>query len=99
MRNVCNRNQAAPMLGLQSPPVVSTAHCSLTDVNTPTGFDPASELLTIAEVAKLFKISVSSVRRLQQQRRIPFIKIGGSVRFVRDDIVSYVERERVESIG
>jgi excisionase family DNA binding protein len=59
----------------------------------------ALELLTIEEVAKLLKISMSSVRRLQQQRRIPFIKVGGSVRFAKDDLVSYVERERVESIG
>jgi excisionase family DNA binding protein len=62
-------------------------------------FTPTLELLTLYEVAKLFKISVSGVRRLQQQRRIPFIKIGGSVRFAKSDIVSYVERGRVESIG
>lgn len=62
-------------------------------------FTPTLELLTLNEVAKLFKISVSGVRRLQQQRRIPFIKIGGSVRFAKSDIVSYVERGRVESIG
>ena len=57
------------------------------------------DLLTIAEVAELFKISKSTVRRLQQQRRIQFTKIGGSVRFAKNDLVSYVERERVESIG
>jgi excisionase family DNA binding protein len=44
-------------------------------------FDSPVELLTIPEVADLLKISVPSVRRLQQQRRIPFFKIGGSVRF------------------
>lgn len=60
---------------------------------------PTLELLTLVEVAKLFKISVSGVRRLQQGRQIPFIKIGGSVRFAKSDLVSYVERERVESVG
>lgn len=60
---------------------------------------PTLELLTIDEVAKLFKISVSGVRRLQQGRRIPFIKIGGSVRFAKNDLVLYVEQERVESVG
>lgn len=60
--------------------------------------NPTLELLTLAEVAKLFKISVPSVRRLQQQRCIPFIKIGGSVRFAKNDLVAYVERGRVESI-
>lgn len=57
------------------------------------------ELLTISEVAKFFKISESGVRRLQYGRHIPFVKIGGSVRFSMDDLVSYMERERVESIG
>jgi len=61
--------------------------------------NPTPEFLIIAEVAKLFRVSESGVRRLQQQRRIPFIKIGGSVRFAKGDLVSYVERMRVESIG
>ncbi len=99
MRNVRNRNQAAPMVRLQSPPVVPTAHCSLTDVNTPTGFDPVTELLTVAEAAEFLKISVSSVRRLQRQRRIPFYKVGGSIRFARGDLLLFLQKHRVESIG
>ena len=57
------------------------------------------ELLTIDEVAGFLKISASTVRRLQQERHIPFTKVGGSVRFLKSDIVSYLERQRVESIG
>jgi excisionase family DNA binding protein len=60
--------------------------------------DPTLELLTIPEVAKLLKISASGVRRLQQARQLPFIKVGGSVRFYRCDIVSYLEARRVGSI-
>ena len=60
---------------------------------------PTLEILTIADVARLFKVSVSGVRRLQQQRRIPFLKVGGSVRFTKDDLMSYMQRVRVESIG
>jgi excisionase family DNA binding protein len=59
---------------------------------------PALELLTIPEVAKLLKISASGVRRLQHARHLPFIKVGGSVRFLRRDIVSYLEAYRVRSI-
>jgi len=59
----------------------------------------ALELLTIAEVAKLLKISVPSVRRLQQQRHIPFFKVGGHIRFARSDIVAYLHKRRVHSIG
>lgn len=61
--------------------------------------EPTPELLTIAEVAKLFRTSKSSVRRLQQQRSIPFLKIGGAVRFATSDLVEYMQRVRVESIG
>ncbi len=57
------------------------------------------ELLTIAEVAELLRVSVSAVRRLQQGRHLPFLKIGGSIRFAKDDIVSYLARHRVEAIG
>jgi excisionase family DNA binding protein len=59
---------------------------------------PAIELLTIVEVAEFLKVSVSGVRRLQQARHLPFIKVGGSVRFSENDIISYLEKRRVESI-
>jgi excisionase family DNA binding protein len=59
---------------------------------------PAIELLTIPEVAELLKVSVSGVRRLQQARHLPFIKVGGSVRFSKSDIILYLEKRRVESV-
>ncbi len=55
-------------------------------------------LLTIPEVAKFLRISSTGVRRLQERRIIPFIKVGGSVRFLKEDILSYLRRQRVESI-
>lgn len=60
---------------------------------------PASGLLTIHDVAELLQLSASTVRRLQRQRKIPFIKVGGSVRFVRSDLAAYLERRRVSAIG
>jgi excisionase family DNA binding protein len=60
--------------------------------------DPALGLLTIPEVAGLLRISVQSVRRLQRQRHIPFIKVGGCIRFAKDDIASYLEKRRVGAI-
>jgi excisionase family DNA binding protein len=66
--------------------------------NKPTGASPV-ELLTIPEVARLLKISVPGVRRLQQRRLIPFLKIGGSVRFQKNDLFEYLERRRVNRIG
>jgi len=63
-----------------------------------TDFDPTIELLTIAQVAEIFKISVPSVRRLQQRRLIPFFKIGDSVRFSRVDVFSFLKKQRIETI-
>jgi excisionase family DNA binding protein len=60
--------------------------------------DPSSGLLTIPDVAELLRISIPTVRRLQQHRKIPFVKVGGCVRFVRSDIAAYLEQRRVRSI-
>jgi excisionase family DNA binding protein len=61
--------------------------------------DPIEGLLTIPDVAALLKVSSVTVRRLQQQRKLPFIKVGGSIRFERNDITSYVAARRVRAIG
>lgn len=61
------------------------------------GHDP--ELLTVFEAASFLTVSVATVRRLQAQRAIPFIKVGGSVRFDKRDLAAYVERNRIEPIG
>jgi excisionase family DNA binding protein len=60
--------------------------------------DPQHGLLTIADVAEILRISGPTVRRLQQQRKLPFIKVGGRIRFTRGDIVSYLEKRRVRPI-
>lgn len=56
------------------------------------------ELLTIDEVAKFLKVSLTTVRRLQQGRHIPFIKVGGTIRFAREDIVDFLKKNRVKPI-
>lgn len=61
--------------------------------------DSEPELLTVTQAAQFLTVSVPTVRRLQAQRNIPFVKVGGSVRFDKRDLVAYVERCRVESIG
>ena len=60
--------------------------------------DPLLGLLTISEVAELLKISIPTLRRLQRQRAIPFIKVGGCVRFSKGDIASYLQQRRVKPI-
>lgn len=56
------------------------------------------ELLTIDEVAKLLRVSPMTVRRLQGSQ-IPFIKVGGRIRFTKTDIVEYIKRARVEALS
>lgn len=56
------------------------------------------ELLTIAEVAEMLKVSVMTIRRLQGAP-IPFLKVRGKVRFLKQDILSYLEQQRVVPIG
>jgi excisionase family DNA binding protein len=72
-------------------------YCSLKTM--PTDLNSLIELLTIAEVAEQLKISVSGVRRLQQARQLPFIKVGGSIRFFKSDIFAYLKKQRTGSIG
>jgi excisionase family DNA binding protein len=59
----------------------------------------STELLTIAEAAKLLGVSASTMRRLQQERRIPFFKVGRCVRFAKTDLVAYLAKRRIEAIG
>jgi excisionase family DNA binding protein len=56
------------------------------------------ELLTIKEVAALLRVSVTLVRRLQQGRQMPFIKVGGSIRFHKQDILAYLQQRTVGKI-
>ncbi len=58
----------------------------------------ALELLTLAETAGLLRIAVPTLRRLQQQHKIPSVKVGGSVRFLKSDIAAYIAKMRVEAI-
>jgi excisionase family DNA binding protein len=58
-----------------------------------------ADLLTVAEAAKLLGVSASGMRRLQQERRIPFFKVGRCVRFAKSDLAAYLARRRVDSIG
>mgnify|MGYP000359592101 CR=1 FL=1 len=56
------------------------------------------ELFTLAQTAEILKISESSVRRLQKKRKISFYKVGGSLRFAKNDLMSYLKKQRVEPI-
>jgi excisionase family DNA binding protein len=56
------------------------------------------ELLTVKEVAVLLRLSVPGVRELQARRHLPFIKVGGAVRFDKRDIIEYLKRRKVDAM-
>ena len=56
------------------------------------------DVLTIGEAADYIKMSERYVRRLVAERRIPFHKLGRSVRIKRVDLIAHVDAGRVEPI-
>ena len=78
---------------------VGTAEAASFLDKQPNDFQSEVRLLTIPEAAEILTISVSGMRRLQQKRCIPFFKVGGSVRFAKSDLVSYLARRRIGSLG
>jgi excisionase family DNA binding protein len=65
---------------------------------TSSNSNPSIQLLTVRQTAELLGISATGVRRLQDRRLLAFIKVGGSVRFAMNDIISYLEKQRVGTI-
>lgn len=57
-----------------------------------------NNLITPGELASILKMSKSSVYRLIENRRIPFYKISGSLRFKESDIEEYINSSRIEPI-
>lgn len=57
-----------------------------------------NNLITPSELADVFKISKSSVYRLIEKRQIPFLKIGGKLRFTQTDVDKYLNNVRIEPI-
>lgn len=65
----------------------------------PNSYNPTNELLTTDELADMLKISKTGVYRLIARRQIPFYKVMGSIRFNKNDVLSYLQQNRVELIG
>jgi len=55
-----------------------------------------STLLDIDGLAALLGVSERFVRRLVEERRIPFLKIGRHVRFDRTEVELWIKSSRVE---
>jgi excisionase family DNA binding protein len=57
----------------------------------------ADEILTIVEVAKLLKVGEKTVYTMAQKSELPAFKVRGQWRFKRDDIDTWIERQKVEA--
>lgn len=60
---------------------------------------PPPSLLDIAGLAQQLGVTERFVRRLVEERRVPFHKIGKFVRFHPDDVDEWVRNQRVEQVN
>lgn len=57
-----------------------------------------SEILTIKQVADYLKVTERTIYRLSAAKQIPAFKVGGSWRFSRIDIDSWIKQQSMEGI-
>ena len=48
-------------------------------------------MLTVPEVAKMLRVSVNTVWRMESENQLPAIRVRGSVRFSREAILRWIE--------
>ena len=51
-------------------------------------------LLDVGEAAAYLNTTVRHIRRLRNEMRLPFVKVGSKLRFLRDDLDAYVEANK-----
>ena len=56
-------------------------------------------ILTIREVADYLKVTERTIYRLAAAKQMPAFKIGGSWRFSRQDIDSWIKQQSMDSVG
>ena len=56
------------------------------------------ELLLLKEVAECLRVSPTTIYRLTEKRVLPFIRIGGQLRFQKSDVLAYLAGQRVASV-
>lgn len=55
-------------------------------------------LLTVEEIAELFQTSTSTIYRWVHKREIPFVKLGGKLRFSQDEIQEHIKKNSVSNL-
>ena len=57
---------------------------------------PKSDILTITEVAEYLKVAERTLYRLAGAKKIPAFRVGGTWRFSRADIDSWIKKQSME---
>lgn len=57
------------------------------------------EILTLKEVAAYLKLAEKTAYKLAAEGKLPGFKVGGSWRFKREDIQSWIEKNKSEIKG
>lgn len=63
-----------------------------------TGSNTIQKLLTPDELADFLQISKTTVYRIIDKRLIPFYKIKGCLRFDLNDVLAYLQKNRIEPV-
>jgi excisionase family DNA binding protein len=58
-----------------------------------------ASLLTIEDVRSRLNVSISTVRRLVRDEKLPAYRVGGQLRFKPSEVMAYVDGQRVGRPG
>lgn len=59
---------------------------------------PKSDILTITEVAAYLKVAERTLYRLVAAKKVPAFKVGGTWRFSRADIDSWIKQQSMDAL-
>lgn len=54
------------------------------------------ELLTVAEVAEMLKLKKKVIYQLRAEHKIPYVMIGKSIRFRKEDLEQWLDENTVK---
>lgn len=80
-----------------APPMTTPAATAMSDSSNHKQV-PEHDLLTAGEIAAMLRVPIKSVYDLVAMRRIPVIRLGRSLRFLRADVLAWVAKHRVPSL-
>jgi excisionase family DNA binding protein len=59
----------------------------------------SDEILTLKEVAEYLKLAEKTAYRLAAEGKLPGFKVGGSWRFKREDVQSWIEEQKNRGVS